>query len=100
MGMFFSVFSYADTSETVWIDVRSIQENKIDSIQGDPLIPYTKIVRGVKKLSIDKNTKIRLYCRSGQRAGVALSALKKAGYNNVENIGSIGNARKKRGLSQ
>lgn len=95
VGILLSSIAYADP---VWIDVRSLLENKVDNIDGDIRISHTDIVEGVNKLYPDKNTDIRLYCRSGRRAGEALSALNREGYNNVENVGSIGNARKVRSI--
>jgi len=93
----FSQLSYADP---VWIDVRSLQENQMDNIEGDILISHLDIVEELSKIYPDKNTDIRLYCRSGRRAGEALSALKLAGYHSVENVGSIENARKVRAITK
>lgn len=95
LGMLLSSIVYADS---VWIDVRSLLENKIDSIEGDIRISHSDIVEEVNKLYPDKNTDIRLYCRSGGRAGKALLALNREGYNNVENVGSIDDARKARSI--
>jgi len=94
-GIIFSSLSVADP---VWIDVRTLAENQNDNIEGDPLIPHTSIVKVISENYPDKETDIRLYCRTGNRAGQALNALKLAGYHNVQNIGSIGDARKARGL--
>ncbi|MDA7747371.1 rhodanese-like domain-containing protein [Psychromonas sp.] len=90
------IFTHLAFSEPVWIDVRTVNENKADNIAGDPLIPYQQIVEEVSLLYPDKDTEINLYCRSGNRAGIALSALNAAGYTHVQNFGSIGNARKVR----
>ncbi|PCI43689.1 MAG: sulfurtransferase [Moraxellaceae bacterium] len=92
-----SSLSYA---ETVWIDVRTSVEYSLDSIEGDVRISHGDIVQEASQLFPNKDTEIRLYCRSGGRAGVALSSLKKAGYSNVSNAGGIEDARKERGLSQ
>jgi phage shock protein E len=93
IGILFSAISFADP---VWIDVRSVLENKIDNIEGDIRISHSDIVEEVSRIYPDKNTDIRLYCFSGGRAGKALHSLKQAGYQNVQNVGSIGNARKVR----
>jgi phage shock protein E len=42
---------------------------------------------------LDKNTEIRVYCRSGRRAGIALAALEEMGYTNATNVGGINDAR-------
>lgn len=80
----------------VWIDVRTEQEYQADHIEGDAQIDYRVIVDGVSKAHPDKNTQIRLYCRSGRRAGIAKNLLEQAGYRDVQNIGSIGHARQLR----
>ena len=83
-------------ADTVWVDVRTPVEHAIDNIDGDIRISHTDIVPEVEKLFPDKNTQIKLYCRSGGRAGTAAQALKEAGYTDVENIGGINKAREAR----
>jgi phage shock protein E len=85
-------------AEAVWIDVRSPTEYKIDHIKGDRLIPHSEILKEVSELFPNHETEIHLYCRSGNRAGIAKSVLNKAGYKNIFNEGSIEDARKIRGL--
>jgi phage shock protein E len=53
---------------------------------------YVVTLAEVSKIYPDKNTEILLYCRSGGRAGKALSSLNNAGYKNVQNMSSIGDA--------
>lgn len=85
-------------AETVWIDVRSAEEYQRDHIEGDLRISHWEIVPGVTERFPDRDTEIRLYCRSGARAGKARSALEAAGYTNVSNVGGIDDARAERGL--
>ena len=91
-------FSSLANAEPTWIDVRSVAEHRIDSIEGDVRISHNDIVSQVNEMSVAKSTEIHLYCRSGGRAGKAMSALQEAGYTNVSNDGGINDARKKRGL--
>ena len=84
----------------VWIDVRTWAEYQIDHIDGDPRIHYTDIVEQVSEHVANKDTPIRLYCRSGGRSGKATEALMQAGYTNVENAGGIDDARRHRRLTQ
>lgn len=86
----------SEQQSTVWIDVRSWVENKLDSIEGDPHIPHGDIVAGVTEQFPDKDTPIRLYCEAGVRAGKALEDLAAAGYTDIENAGGIGDVRKQR----
>lgn len=92
------VFSSVAAAETVWIDVRTAIEHKLDSIDGDPRITHSEILSEISKVVTDKDTEIHLYCRSGGRAGRAMSELIDAGYTNVSNAGGIGDAREQRGL--
>jgi phage shock protein E len=85
-------------AKPVWIDVRTEAEHRQNHIVGDPLIPYASIVAQVTGQFPDKDAEINLYCRSGNRAGIAKSALERAGYTNVNNMGSIDDARKARDL--
>lgn len=85
-------------AEPVWIDVRTEAEHRQNHIDGDPLIPHTNIVAQVTGQFPDKDTEIHLYCRSGNRAGKAKSALESAGYTNVKNRGSVAEARAARDL--
>ncbi|MCL1127349.1 rhodanese-like domain-containing protein [Shewanella surugensis] len=91
-------FSALSSAAITWIDVRSQAEHAIDSIEGDIRITHDNIVQGVHDMLLDKSTEIHLYCRSGRRAGKAMSALKEAGYTKVSNKGGIIDVRKERGL--
>ncbi len=91
-----SLLSHAEDKESkvVWIDVRSTAENMMSSIEGDINIPYDEIVPEVTKLYPDKNTEIRVYCKSGGRAQKAMDALHDAGYSHVKNMGGIEDVKK------
>ncbi|KXF80743.1 rhodanese-like domain-containing protein [Enterovibrio coralii] len=93
-----SVFSTYLHAEIVWVDVRSVAEHQVDSIDGDLRISHPQIVTEIAKLYPEKDTEIRLYCRSGFRASKAQSLLNDAGYVNVFNEGGIHDARKVRGI--
>ncbi len=79
--------------QTVWIDVRSVEEYAEDRIDNVANIPHTEIVAGIADLDLSKSTPIKVFCRSGVRAGLALTALEELGYTNVENVGGIADAR-------
>jgi phage shock protein E len=86
-------------AETIWVDVRSVDEYQQSHIAGDLHIPYQSIVTGMEKHSIEKNAAIKLYCRSGGRAGKAKRSLEAAGYTDVINAGGIDDVRKERNLA-
>lgn len=92
MIVFCSVFVNA---ESIWIDVRTVEEFEQDHLaQVDHLIPFNEIKNSNVISQLDKNVEILLYCRSGNRAGVALNDLKDLGFQNVKNIGGLGDARR------
>lgn len=74
------------------VDVRTEPEWNEGHLEGAILIPYDKIGEGIVKAAPDKKTKIHLYCRSGRRSGIALDVLKKLGYEDVTNNGSVKDA--------
>ncbi|MFP6826461.1 MAG: rhodanese-like domain-containing protein [Pseudohongiellaceae bacterium] len=81
--------------QTVWIDVRTPEEYQQDHIADTPNLPHTEIATQIADLSLRKSTPIKLYCRSGVRAGLALIELEALGYTNVENVGGIADARER-----
>ena len=81
-------------ADDMWIDVRSPQEYAADHLDGAKNIPHTEIGTEIKKLNLAKDTKIKLYCRSGVRAGMAKKTLEEMGYTNVENMGGLEDAKK------
>ena len=81
--------------QTVWIDVRSLDEYNEDHIENTEHIPHTEIAAQISDLDLNKDTPIKLFCRSGVRAGLALTALEDLGYTNVENVGGIADARER-----
>ena len=93
------LFSTSVIAETIWIDVRSPGEYQADHIPGDLNIPHTLLPVKITDVASNKSTEIRLYCRSGNRAGIAKSALEQLGYTRVSNTGSINETRALRGLN-
>jgi phage shock protein E len=81
------------------IDVRSQQEWDGGHIDGAVHIPYDQIATRIAEVTTDKNAHIGLYCQSGARAGIAMTALKDKGFVNIENLGGIVTARKTLGLA-
>lgn len=93
----FSCFSVAgENADAVWIDVRSEAEYKQDNMPDSTLIAHTEIADKIADLNLEKSTPIKLFCRSGGRAGQAKKSLEALGYTNVENVGGLDDARKAR----
>ncbi len=75
----------------VFIDVRTVEQFESGHIQNALHIPYNEISQKIAQQVPDKNTKIILYCKSGGRAGKALTSLNLLGYKNVVNAGGYQN---------
>jgi phage shock protein E len=71
------------------IDVRTATEFGAGHIEGAVNISHDQIEAQAAKIKAGKEDPIVLYCRSGARATVALQTLKRLGYTNVLNAGSI-----------
>ncbi len=74
----------------VVIDVRTTEEYAQGHLQDSLHIPHQRIANQLQKLEVRKDRQIVLYCRSGHRAGLAETALLKAGYSKLHNGGGLG----------
>ncbi len=91
--------SCSSAPESVWIDVRTVEEYNADHIDGDDNIPLASIDVEDFAARFELDTQINLYCRSGNRAGQAKAILEAAGFTNVINQGGIDDARALRSLA-
>lgn len=76
------------------VDVRTQAEWDAGHLEGAVLIPFERIAAEASQIASDKTIKMYLYCRTGRRSALALDALKKNGYTDVINLGSIESAAK------
>jgi phage shock protein E len=74
--------------ETRVIDVREINEFESGHFEGAINIPLGSIPMRIAELKA-MNGPIVLYCRSGNRSGMAMSLLKQAGLIDVYNGGAL-----------
>lgn len=91
-----ALFSFACgvcMAETYVIDVRTPEEFATGHVDGALNIVHAMILDGVAQNGIKPDDYIKLYCRSGKRASVALDMLKSAGYTKVENLGGYEQAK-------
>lgn len=87
-----------ETKRTYVIDTRTEAEWKAGHIKGAILIPYDQIKERIGEVTTNRSASMALYCRSGRRSRIALKTLQELGYLNVENLGSLDDARKKLGV--
>lgn len=79
-----------DSNENIVIlDVRTKQEYKEGHIPKSILVPVGEISKRIENVVSDKDKKIVVYCRSGNRSKVAANNLLKMGYKNVYDLGGI-----------
>lgn len=71
----------------VLVDVRTPQEFASGHLPGAINIPHGEIVRGIAALGLSASHDIVLYCRSGNRSGIAATGLQGAGFSQAMNAG-------------
>jgi phage shock protein E len=69
------------------VDVRSAEEFSAGHVEGAINIPHTDVEQRLADFGEDRAREIVLYCRSGQRSGLAQESLKALGYTRVFNAG-------------
>lgn len=74
-------------ANAIWIDVRTTEEFTAGHIEGATHIPYEEIAARISEITTDKNATIHLYCRSGNRSGIAQQTLQAIGFKNAVNEG-------------
>ncbi len=84
-SLFFSACT--ESSEDIWIDVRTQEEWDSGHLEEAIHIPHEEIAARISEITSSKDATIHLYCRSGGRAGRAKSALEAIGFKNVVNDG-------------
>ena len=77
--------------EEIWIDVRTAHEYQDGHVAGASHIPYEEVGIRIADIISDKDAVIHVYCRSGNRAGIALKVLHDMGYQNAHNDGGLSN---------
>lgn len=84
-----SLKELVNSPETLIVDVRSPWEFDMEHIPGAKNIPLEEIA---SSLTIFKKAgkPVVLYCRSGNRSGMAVSILKQQGLTDVYNGGGLG----------
>lgn len=80
------------SAETLVLDVRTPAEYSEGHAVRATNLPLQDIQAG-KLPSAAKDSKIAVYCRSGNRSAQAVKLLKQAGYSNVQDLGGVEAAR-------
>jgi phage shock protein E len=75
----------------VLVDVRTLAEYKSGHLDEAVNLPVETIADTIGNEISDKDTKIVLYCRSGNRSATAKDVLTNLGYKNVYDLGAMSN---------
>ncbi len=73
-------------SNILVLDVRTPADYKKGHIKGAKNVPLSDLATSVDKLADDKSRPILVYCNSGTTVVRAIKLLKKAGFENVNNL--------------
>jgi len=76
-------------ADAMVIDVRTAEEFALGHYPGAINIPHEQIVAGLAARSVPLDTPLALYCRSGNRSGRAVEALRTAGFSTLQNAGDL-----------
>lgn len=76
-------------ADAVVIDVRTFDEYAAGHLEGAQLTSVEAPTFAQDIAELDPDGTYLLYCRSGNRAGVALDAMVAAGFTDVTNLGSV-----------
>lgn len=88
----------ANTAIGTLIDVRTPEEFADGHLKGATNIDFNGPDFAEKISELNKDGEYTLYCRSGRRSGLALEAMKAAGFTKVTNAGGVEQASKTLGL--
>ena len=78
-----------DKGNVIILDVRTKEEYTSGHIETSILIPVNDLEKEVENILKDKEQKVLIYCRSGNRSSQAAKLLVKMGYTNVYDFGGI-----------
>lgn len=81
------IMSSLTLANDIWIDVRTADEFNAGHLAGAAHIPYEEIAVRISEVTTDKDATIHLYCRSGNRSGIAQQTLQAMGFKNAVNEG-------------
>lgn len=78
-----------DSEDVIILDVRTPEEYSSGHIENAILLPVTEITDKAEDFLPDKDAKILVYCRSGNRSSTASKELINMGYTNVYDFGGL-----------
>ena len=84
--------SSSSGKEAMFIDVRTKEEYDEGHLKGAINIPYDEVTEIISTYgTVEYDTPIIVYCKSGNRSNTAAQALIKSGYKKVYDLGAMSN---------
>ena len=84
-----SALNLVSNDDYYFLDVRTIKEHKMKSIPNTDCIPVQEIEERMDELNDYRDKNIIVYCRSGNRSGIATKILNENGFNALNMIGGM-----------
>jgi molybdopterin/thiamine biosynthesis adenylyltransferase/rhodanese-related sulfurtransferase len=82
----FEAAAEIEGGDVVLVDTREPHEYKEAHLEGGALVPPGLLGDEIEKAAPDKSARTILYCRSGNRSGIAAAQLQRMGYTNVASV--------------
>ena len=82
----FEAAAEIEGGDVVLIDTREPHEYQEAHLEGGKLVPPGLLGDEIEKAAPDKSARTILYCRSGNRSGIAAAQLQKMGYTDVASV--------------
>src|SRR6201747_2636681 len=73
--------------DIVLIDTREPHEYQEAHLEGGKLVPPAMLADQIETVAPDKSARTIVYCRSGNRSGIATAQMQAMGYTNVASVG-------------
>ncbi|MGJ8722480.1 MAG: rhodanese-like domain-containing protein [Salinibacterium amurskyense] len=80
------------SADTILIDVRTPAEYDAGHLEGATLLDLTGGEFAAALPTLDPEAEYAVYCKSGNRSGQAVALMEEAGFENIIDLGSIGEA--------
>lgn len=87
------------SADAIILDVRTPEEYVAGHLDGAKLLDFNGGAVAEALPNLDPDGEYLIYCRSGNRAGQAITLMEQAGFTNLTNLGSLEQAAKSTGLS-
>ena len=86
-------------ANTVILDVRTAEEYAGGHLEGSQMLDFNGGEVAAAIPSLDPEAEYLVYCRSGNRAGQAITLMEQAGFTNLTNLGSLEQAAQATGVA-